>query len=140
MPDHQPTILLGFDFGMKHIGVAVGQTITQSAQALTTLRAVDGVPKWQDIQDIIDTWQANGIVVGIPYNMDDSEQPMTLAAKKFARKLHGRFHLPVFLMDERLSTFSAKLEITGAGHVGGKPKNVDSVAAKIILESWLQQH
>ena len=128
-----PKILLAFDFGMRNIGVAVGQTITHSATPLTILKAQDGIPDWNQIADLITTWHANGLVVGIPYNLDGSEQPVSLAARKFARRLESRFKLPVFLVDERFTTKVAKIEMQD------KAQLVDSYAAKLILESWLMQ-
>ncbi len=139
MPKTQPQIILGFDFGMSKIGVAIGQAITKSANPLAILPADDGVPNWQAIQEIIDTWKVDAIVVGIPYSMDGSEQTISLAARKFARKLEGRFHLPVFLSDERLTTIEARQQLFDTGTPSSKLSKVDSYAAKLILESWLQQ-
>lgn len=135
-----PNIVLGFDFGMRRIGVAVGQPLTRSANSITVLKAQDGVPRWEQVQALIDTWQAEGFVVGIPYNMDGSEQPLTLAARKFAQKLKGRFHLPVFTTDERLTTIEAKRHQSDAQqHKEGSFPSLDSYAAKLILEQWLRE-
>lgn len=132
---HKHKVLLGFDFGMKRIGVAVGQTITCSAQALTVLAAKDGIPNWQLIAELLQTWHTDGCVIGAPYNMDGSHQHVTYAAKKFAARLREKFKLPVYLMDERLTTIEAKAQLYA------KPKasrtEIDSYAAKLILESWL---
>lgn len=132
-------IVLGFDFGMKHIGVAVGQLITQSANPLTTLTAKDGIPDWEEIRELINEWQADALVVGIPFNMDGTEMRITNAARKFANRLQHQFKLPVHLVDERLTTKEAKRQLHEHGTKGIDLKYVDSYAAKLILESWLQK-
>ena len=122
--------LLCFDYGSKRIGVAVGQTITGTATPLEIINSYKNRPDWEKIQQLINDWQPYALVVGIPVHMDDSRQQMTEAAEKFVRQLEGRFHLPVFGVDERLSTFEAK-------NRSGRETEVDSVAAQAILETWL---
>ena len=143
MPEQskQQQTLLGFDFGMKRIGVAVGQTLTHSANPIAVLKAQDGVPNWENIQALIDTWQASALVIGIPYNMDGSEQTLTFAARKFANKLHARFRLPVYTIDERLTTIEAKRQVYAQNRLKNVklPQQFDSYAAKLILEQWLQE-
>lgn len=136
MPENQT--LLGFDFGLKYIGVAVGQTVTGTATALITLQAKNGIPNWDEINALINEWKPAGLVVGIPLNMDGSEQQLTAEAKKFAQALE-RFHLPVYRVDERLTTKEARQRLfeTG-GYRALKKSQVDSFAAKLILETWLQ--
>lgn len=130
--------ILGFDFGLKYIGIAVGQTTTRSARALTTVIARAGVPPWEQISQLIQTWQPDSLVVGIPLNMDGSEQPLTHAAKQFAQQLTTRYQLPVHPMDERLSTREAREQLfTQGGYRALKKKTIDSLAAQLILESWL---
>lgn len=102
------TTVLGFDFGMKYIGVAVGQTLTGTATPLTTINAKDGIPNWSEIVELIEKWRADAIIVGIPLNMDGTEQAITLCAKRFANRLHAHTKLPIHQVDERLSTFEAK--------------------------------
>src|SRR5690606_30938649 len=130
--------LLAFDYGLKNIGVAVGQTATGSASALTVLKARDGIPQWPQIQALIDEWRPDRVLVGLPFNMDDSESELSTRARKFANRLHGRFGVTVEMVDERLSSFEAKNEHR---HAGGsshyKTDPVDAVAARIILEGWL---
>lgn len=129
---------LGFDFGEKRIGTAVGQNITNQARPLITISAEAGVPKWQDIQNLIDEWRPNAMVVGIPYNMDGSEQFTTELAKVFATELNQRFHLPVHEIDERLTTVAARDEVfEQGGYKALKNKEIDCYAAKLILETWL---
>lgn len=141
MPDNPVShhVLLGFDFGMKRIGVAVGQTITHSAQALTILAARDGIPDWSQVLQLVTSWRADGLVVGIPFNMDGTEQHTTHAARKFAQRLATHTALPIYTVDERLTTVTAKALLSE--HTQRKPPaEIDSYAAKLILESWLRQY
>ena len=139
MPNDQT--LLGFDFGLKHIGVAVGQTFTHTAQPLTSLKAEKGIPQWEEIKKLINTWQPHALVVGIPLNMDGTEQPLTHAAKKFAASLEQHFHLIVHLVDERLSSVEARAHLfEHGGYKSLQKKAIDSMAAKLILETWLSNH
>ena len=134
----KPATLLCFDYGTQWIGVAVGQTITATATPLPALRARDGIPDWQQVAKLLAQWQPDQVVVGLPLNIDDSESAMSQRARKFANRLHGRFGLPVAMMDERLSSFAAKGEIIErSGSRDFKQQGVDSVAARLILESWL---
>jgi putative holliday junction resolvase len=133
--------VLGFDFGTKRIGVAVGQTLTRNANPLTTISAKEGIPDWQQIDHLIEKWRPQGLVVGKPLNMDGTEQPLTQAATCFAKRLQARYHLPIYEMDERLSTVAAKTEIFAkGGYRALKKKPVDSVAAQLILIDWLNEH
>ena len=99
---------LGFDFGMKNIGVAIGQTISCTAQPLVVLKAQDGIPDWRAIQSLIDEWLPNALIVGLPYGLQLQEQSITFSARKFARRLKAAYHLPVHLVDERLTTKEAR--------------------------------
>lgn len=129
---------LGFDFGTQSIGVACGQNVTNSAQALDALPAQNGQPDWSQIEALIVQWQPVALVTGLPLNMDGSEQEMTARARKFAKRLHGRFGLPSHTIDERLTTVEAKSTLFEAkGYRGLDKGKVDSEAAKIILEAWL---
>lgn len=135
-----PSVLLGFDFGMRKIGISVGQTITKTANPLTIIKAKDGIPSWALIENLIKTWEADALVVGIPYNMDGSEQEVGLAAKKFAARLKAYYHLPVFLVDERLTSVEAKQTMKEQRGSRRTEQEADAVAAKLILESWFREH
>ncbi len=128
---------MAFDFGTKKIGVAVGQTVTLSASPLPELKAKEGQPQWDQIVRLIDEWQPDGFVVGIPVLMNGEPFEITHRAQKFAQRLHGRFGLPWFPMDERLSSFEAR-ELA-ASH-NQREGLVDSLAACLILESWFNEH
>ncbi len=125
--------LLCFDFGTKRIGVAVGQSITNTATPLDTIRVRNNKPDWESIKRLIENWRPDALVVGIPLKMDDTKQEMTRAAEKFSRQLEGHFHLPVYGMDERLSSFEA-IQRTKYN------APIDPVAAQAILESWLEDN
>jgi len=129
--------VLAFDFGLARIGVAVGQSITQTATPLSTLNAKDGIPDWSQIEMLIKEWQPSLLLIGEPLNMDSSEQSITLTARKFANRLHGRFGLPFQMVDERLTSVSAREEIFEyGGYKKLKKTQIDSVAAALILEAW----
>jgi len=133
--------LLAFDCGLARIGVAVGQTITQTATPLSTLSAKQGKPDWQQVEQLIKQWQPQQLIVGEPFNMDASDQDITLRVRKFANRLSGRFGLPCQLVDERLSSAAARDEIFESGGFKKlKKTEIDSIAAALILESWLQQN
>ncbi|MCB1667032.1 MAG: Holliday junction resolvase RuvX [Porticoccaceae bacterium] len=132
----KPLTLLAFDFGTGQIGVAIGQTLTNSARPLNVLKAQNGIPDWNQISQLLDEWQPQKVLVGLPLNMDGSESPFCARARKFARRLHGRFGIAVEMMDERLSSFEAKQQ-TGQHH-DFLNNPIDDTAASLILESWLQ--
>lgn len=133
-------LLLGFDFGMKRIGVALGQTVTQTARPLQTLPAKDGEPNWHILDQLMKKWKPNALVVGIPLNMDGTEQRITANAKAFAEALQLRYSLPVFEMDERLTTKDAKEQLFASGGFKAlQDGQVDAVAAQLILQNWLSE-
>ena len=122
---------LAFDFGLRQIGVATGQTVTSTATALGVVDARAGAPQWHQIDKLIEEWQPDALVVGLPLNMDDSESEMSGLAREFADELRGRFGLAVHLADERLSSREAQAR-------GGARTDHD-LAAKIIAETFLSQ-
>ena len=119
-----------FDYGEKRIGVAVGQTLTGTATPLETIRVINGKPDWEKITGLIRQWQPEALVVGLPVHMDDSRQAITDSAEKFSRQLEGRYLLRVFRAEERLSTYEARDRLK-------RNRDLDPVAAQVILESWL---
>lgn len=137
MPNNELT-LLGFDFGTKYIGVATGQSITQTATPLTTLKARDGEPRWEEVKRLVEQWSPDALVIGIPLNMDGTESDMSQKARAFAHKLSAQTNLPVHECDERLTTHEAKsllLELYGPKAL--EKTTIDSFAAKLIVESWM---
>lgn len=125
-------IVLGFDFGLKRIGVAVGNGVTATASALAPLRANEGNPDWEAVRRLLQEWKPQRLVVGLPLNMDGTPSEMSARAERFARRLEGRFNLRCELMDERLSSFEAR----GLIAESGREASTDSVAACLVLESW----
>ena len=128
--------LLGFDYGPAKIGVAVGQMLTGTATALETLRAVKQNPDWEGISRLIEAWKPDRLVVGLPFNMDDTESELAVRVRRFARQLEGRYRLPVVLVDERLTSLGAREAIQGRLK---RIEQLDAVAAKLILETWLSE-
>lgn len=129
--------VIGFDFGTQSIGVAIGNPITGSATPLSALKARDGVPNWDTLEQVIKEWQPQRLIVGLPLNMDGSEQPITQRARKFGNRLHGRFGLPVDFQDERLTTVDARADLFEHGGYKALQKGaIDSGSAVVIIESW----
>lgn len=132
--------VLAFDFGTKSIGCAVGQSITRTAQALPAFKAQDGIPNWDAIEKCLNEWRPDLVVVGLPLNMDGTEQELTARARKFANRLNGRFGVQVELQDERLTTTEARAEIFERGGYKALNKSkVDGISACLILESWFEK-
>lgn len=137
MPD-AVKILLAFDYGTKNIGVASAQTITKTANSLPGLKAKDGIPDWNQIEKLLTEFKPDLVLVGLPLNMDGSESELSMRAKKFANRIHGRFGVKVEMIDERLTSFAAKGEVIEQGGSRDYKNNpVDSIAARILLEDWL---
>jgi putative Holliday junction resolvase len=129
---------LGFDYGEKYIGVAVGRLPPCLAQALDTVAVRNRNPDWTHISRLVEEWKPDALIVGLPLNMDDSENPMTLAAKKFGNRLRGRYNLPVQMVDERLTTIAAKNILLEAGVPVKRHKSkLDKLAAQAILQAFL---
>lgn len=127
--------LLAFDYGTQKIGVANGNSLLGTASPLTALTCKNTQPNWDEIAALISEWQPDTLVVGLPLNMDGSESESSQRARKFARRLQGRFGKKVYMVDERLSTREAR-ERTG---IQAADKRVDSMAAVIIAEGFLNE-
>jgi len=130
---------LAFDFGTKSIGVAIGQTITGTAQPLAAIKAKDGIPNWDEITHLHAQWLPTAMLVGLPLNMDGSEQEMTIRARKFGRRIAARYKTQVLEVDERLTTTDAKSRLFELGGYKKLSKEkVDSVSACVIFEAWYE--
>lgn len=129
--------LLGFDFGDKRVGVAVGQTVTGAARELVTLNSHCSRPDWEGITALIAEWQPVALVVGLPLDADGGEQAMTHRARRFRNQLRGRYNLPVYLVDERYTSMEAERQLKGGRSAVG---DVDRVAAALILQAWLDEN
>lgn len=130
---------LGFDFGNKKIGVAVGQTVTGTANALETIKSINQSPDWLAISRLIKEWQPAGFVVGISRQLDGSDNLITPRMLKFCRQLEGRYNLPVYQQDETLTTFEAKQLLFDDHRLKAKKLWAiqDQLAAQLILQTWL---
>jgi putative Holliday junction resolvase len=124
-------LVFGFDFGTRRIGIAVGNTLTGAAQPLAVIDAADNAKRFTQIEQLIRSWQPARLVVGEPRHPDGTEHEMTQRCRRFANQLHGRFALPVTLVDERYS--SAVIEAR-RGEV------IDAQAAAIILQQYFDEH
>lgn len=132
---------LAFDYGTRSIGVAVGQSITATATPLSAIKANDGVPDWELLAALLREWQPTACIVGLPLNMDGTEQEISVRARKFANRLHGRFGVQVALQDERLTTASAKeLLFEQGGYRNLSKEKIDSASACLIMQDFLQQN
>ena len=141
-----PTTVLGFDFGKKRIGIAVGQTLTASARALATVRVHNDQPDWQAIGALIQSWRPAQLIVGLPTQLDGGEHPLAAAVRRFGDELHQRYDLPVHLVDERLSSHeAAHIAVVAGGrqpppHSQAAKENLDRLAAQVILETWMAEN
>ena len=132
-----PNTIIAFDYGTRFMGVAVGQLVTGTSTPLPHLRMRDGGPPWDAITRLLQEWQPDQLVGGLPLNMDGSESDMSRQARRFANRLQGRYGLSVACQDERLSSFEARQRLSTGGDASGKGGIVDSMAASVILEHWL---
>lgn len=133
--------VLGFDFGLRRTGVALGHTLTGIVTPLCTLISINTKPDWSGISRLIEEWRPERLVVGIPYLLDGSSSEMTAKAEKFCRQLEGRYVLPVDGINEQLSSLEAEQRLKESRQAGRKTKinkhEIDQLAAAIILESWI---
>ena len=135
-------VYMCFDFGVKRFGLAIGNDLLQTAKELQPIMAKDGIPNWQAVDALEAEWSPHAFVVGLPLNMDGSESAMSLRAKKFGKRLKGRFNKPVHMMDERLSSYEAKcqIKVQKGKHINFGDHSVDGAAACLILESWFSMN
>jgi putative Holliday junction resolvase len=131
---------LAFDYGTRHLGIAVGSTASGLAEPLASTDVRNGLPDWPVLDRLIKEWRPDALVVGLPLNMDDSENDMTRAARKFGHRLQGRYNLPVDWVDERLTSVDAKNALVRA-RVPWKHRRrqVDKLAAQGILQAYLDE-
>jgi putative holliday junction resolvase len=139
MPELETT-LLGIDYGLARIGVAVGNTASCSATALVTLPAKAGQPSWTEVTKIVREWSVNGFVVGLPLNVDGGNQDITVLARKFATAIGQRYNLPVHLTDERYTSKAARTIFQEFSRQKQQRIGLDAVAAQLILEQWLHDN
>ncbi len=130
--------LLAFDFGLRRIGVAVGDFETRLAHPLECIDGEANELRFGRIAQLIAEWRPVQLVVGLPLSMDGEEHDLTRRSRRFANQLHGRFNLPVAMVDERLTSFDADLRLREAGVKGSLRKGLDdTLAAQQILQDYL---
>jgi putative holliday junction resolvase len=133
------TTVLAFDFGEKRVGVAVGDLAVRIAHPLTTITAEDNARRFEDIRKLIAEWRPVRLVVGLPMHPDGTEHGLTRLCRRFARRLEGRFSLPVSLVDERFTSAAAESRLRESGANTRHVEEVlDAAAASEILQSWLE--
>ena len=133
--------VIGFDYGKKRTGIASGQTITNTATPLITLNQIEGNPDWQGIQQQIEDWQPDALILGVPYQLDGTASTMTKAALHFGDCLRKRFDLPLYEINEALSSYEAEDTLKKSKKITQHNKGeVDKMAAAVIVQSWLDQH
>ena len=145
-PDsHAPAArtVLSFDYGLRRIGVAVGNTLTGTADALATVSASDGAPDWIAVDRLVAEWRPSVIVAGVPYNEGGDGGPLAKAALRFADELGGRYGIEVQRVDERLTSREAEDDLRERRRSGAKARrvrrgDVDREAARLLLLQWLR--
>lgn len=139
-PGVDAAVLLGFDYGEKRIGVALGNTLTGAARPLTIIENRDRVYRFAEIGKLIAEWRPACLIVGLPLYPDGAPHEMTQLARRFGNQLNGRFNLPVAWVDERYSSVEAKALAREQGARGGRGVRIDDAAASLILQQYLNDH
>ena len=133
-----PQTLMAFDYSARRVGIAVGQSVTRTASPLTVVPSLtNGRPDWRRIECLVEEWQPGLLIIGLPLNMDGTEQETTDGARRFGRALGGRLKLPVEWVDERLSTREA--DARGRAAARRQEDDNDDLAAQVILEGWFDE-
>lgn len=133
--------VLAFDFGLRHLGVAVGEASLGFAHPLTSIDAEANDVRFAEVAKLIAEWQPILLVLGLPLNMDGSEHELTRAARRFARRLEGRFGVSVAFVDERLTSLEAESQLRDIGRSGRMHKSLSHpVAAQIILQNYFDDN
>lgn len=133
--DIMEEIVLGFDYGVKNIGLAVGNRLTNTAQPIAILKADNGQPDWNEVEKYLKEWTPTLLIVGMPYTADGTETEHIKKIRKFMNRLHGRFGLPVVEVDERLSSQESEQYMKPSKK--GKKGQLDAHSAAIIVERYL---
>ncbi len=143
-PDKPPRSLVALDYGGRRIGIATGSCITGTATPLTTAAAVGGEPDWDSMDSVINEWQPDLLVLGLPFNSDGTDSDMTSVVREFAVTLQNRYKLTVELIDERYTSVEAEARLKderqrGIRNKKLKKEDIDAKAAQIIAESWMRK-
>lgn len=140
---HEPQLILGFDFGTKYIGVAIGQTTTNTATPIGCLKTNNQQINWKEIDLIINSWNPKALIVGIPKDLNNNIQNITIKSLKFYRQLQKRFKLPTYKVNEQLSTWEAKnlLNLQHKQNLSSKELlNLNAQSAAVLVSQWLNEN
>ena len=138
MNKNLPKVIMAFDFGMKHIGIAIGQEITKTASTFYSIRAHEGLPNWIELDKIIEEWKPGIFVVGDPLNMDGTRSKIQELSDRFSISLNKRYDIEVEKTDERLSSREAKERLEAVPIGTRDSSNKHSISAQVILEDWFR--
>ncbi|CEI58849.1 Holliday junction resolvase RuvX [Candidatus Portiera aleyrodidarum] len=130
-------IIMAFDYGIKKIGIALGNNIINTITILKTISSINGKPNWDKISKLIKNWIPDLLLVGLPINIDNTESKMSLLSRKFGKELKKKYSLPYHLVDERISTYEAKY--LAKEEIFYTKKNLDGIAASIIINDFLNK-
>lgn len=138
------SVVIAFDFGLKRTGVAVGNTLMGSATPECTLNSKDEKPDWDKITELFSEWHPTQIVVGMPTELDGSENPLKKRIERFCNQIRGRYNIPVDQENEQFTSIEAAQRLKQLRQSGRKKKvskdEVDKIAAAIILENWMENN
>ena len=129
---------MAFDFGLKHIGIAIGQEITRTASTFYSINATEGHPDWTELDKIITEWKPNLFVVGDPFNMDGTRSKIQDLSDNFSTALNKRYDINIEKTDERLSSREAKERLENLQIGTRDSSNKHSISAQVILEDWFR--
>ena len=132
------SVVMAFDYGLKNIGIAIGQNITKSASTFYAIKAREGEPDWIKLDSIVEEWEPAIFIVGDPFNMDGTRSEFQKRISQFSTKLKNRYKIRLHMMDERLTTKEAKERIKTESSGLNESANKHSVSAQIILEDWFR--
>ena len=131
-------VVMAFDYGLRNIGIAIGQRITKSASTFYAIKAKEGVPDWLKLDSIINEWEPSLFIVGDPFNMDGTKSEFQKKIAKFSTELKKRYEIDLHMIDERLTTKEAKERIKDKANGIKDSANKHSISAQIILEDWFR--
>ena len=131
-------VVMAFDYGLRNIGIAIGQNITKSASTFYAIKANEGVPDWIKLDSIIEEWEPSLFIVGDPFNIDGTKSEFQKKIVKFSSRLKKRYGVEIQMIDERLTTKEAKDRLESESNILRTSSNEHSISAQIILEDWFR--
>ena len=140
MSESGPRVIMAFDFGLKNIGIAIGQEITRTASTFYSLKANEGKPRWAELDEIVDDWKPSLFVVGDPLNMDGTRSKIQDLSDRFSDSLNKRYDIEIEKLDERLTSREAKERLESLPIGTKDSSNKHSISAQIILEDWFRSN